>query len=191
MKNSLHKVVLATMMAAAPVFASEYTFDTHSLFAIEAGMSDVTTENVVGMEKDELANVGIKIGAQTDNYRVFLSGRHYQVEDFNSLKTYGIEAQYMFNFSEPVNFFLGANAGKAKIKVGANDLAAGPSAETTSTYYGADAGFNIHASELVDVEIGARYIAIQDGAITQGATTIEVDRLVSAYASLIIKWEMD
>ena len=189
MKNSLHKVVLATMMAAAPVFASEYTFDTHSLFAIEAGMSDVTTESVAVMEKDELANVGIKIGAQTDNYRVFLSGRHYQVEDFNSLKTYGIEAQYMFNFSEPVNFFLGANAGKAKMKVGANGVE--PSAETTSTYYGADAGFNIHASELVDVEIGARYIAIQDGLITQGADTFEVDRIATAYASLIIKWEMD
>ncbi|MEN8303148.1 MAG: outer membrane beta-barrel protein [Campylobacterota bacterium] len=189
MKNSLSKIVLAAMMTAAPLVASEYTFNSHSLFAIEGGMSDVTTESAAVMEKDELANVGLKLGAQTDNYRVFLSGRHYQVEDYNSLRTYGVEAQYMFNFSEPVNFFLGANAGKAKIKVGANG--ADPSAETTTTYYGADAGFNLHASEMVDIEIGAKYMEMQDGVITQGATTLEVDKIVTAYASLIIKWEMD
>ena len=55
----------------------------------------------------------------------------------------------MFNFSKPVNFFIGANGGVANVKI----AIPGNSSESVSEmYYGADAGFNIHASELIDVE---------------------------------------
>ena len=187
MKNSLTKVVLATMIATAPLAAGEYAFATESLFAIEGGVSSVDTEAAAGVYDDkEMANIGLKIGAQTENYRIFLSARHYDVEDLNSLNTYGAEVQYMFNFSKPVNFFVGANAGIANITA----ATAGVSSESESPmYYGVDAGFNIHASELIDIELGARYMGLEDIKIT--ANDVVVDDIVTAYASVIIKWKMD
>ena len=44
----------------------------------------------------------VKIGAQTENYRVFLSARYYDADNLSTLNTYGAEIQYMFNFSKPV-----------------------------------------------------------------------------------------
>jgi len=172
MKNSLSKIVLAAMMVTAPL-AADYTFDTHSLFALEGGIADLDGES------SEIATAGLKIGAQTENYRVFLSARHFNTDDLHSLNAYGAEVQYMFNFSKPVNFFIGANGGQATVKV-----SSAVSSES-SVYYGGDAGFNIHASELIDVEVGARYMKLQDDVMA-----VDND-IVSAYASVIIKWKMD
>ncbi len=172
MKNGLSKIALAMMIAAAPLAAGEYTYHTHSLFAIEGGMADSD------MEGSKVGTVGLKIGAQSENYRIFLSARHFIADDISHFNTYGAEVQYMFNFSEPVNFFIGANVGNADIKV-----STGTSSES-SLYYGADAGFNLHASEMIDVEIGARYMELQEDALNDS-------RIVSGYASVIIKWKMD
>ena len=187
MKNSLSKVVLATMMATAPLAASEYSFDTHSLFAIEGGASNIGVEQPGGLYSDtSIANVGLKIGAQTDNYRVFLSARYYDAENASTLNTYGAEVQYLFNFSKPVNFFIGANGGIANVKLA---LVGEASERASEVYYGADAGFNIHATELIDIEIGGRYMALQEDIVS--ASGAKVDGITTAYASLIIKWEMD
>ena len=185
MKNSLTKVVLATMIATAPLVAGEYAFESESLFAIEGGVSSVDTEAAAGVYDDkEMANIGLKIGAQTENYRVFLSARHYDVEDLSSLHTYGGELQYLFNFSKPVNFFVGANAGVANITAAAVGI---PSESASPMYYGADIGFNIHASELIDIELGGRYMGLKDIVVAG----VVVDDIVTAYASVIIKWKLD
>jgi len=184
MKNRLSKIALVAMMTAIPL-AADYSYNTHSLFAIEGGGSSVDIEGAGGTYEDkEMASVGLKVGAQTDDYRIFLSARHYDVEDLNSLHTYGAEVQYMFNFSKPVNFFIGANGGIANITAAAVGV---PSESETATYYGADAGFNLHATELIDLEIGARYMGLQD--VVVGG--VVVDDIVTAYASVIIKWQMD
>lgn len=184
MKNSLSKIVLVAMMIVSPLVAG-YSYDTHSLFAIEGGVSDVSLEAAGGVyDEKEMANIGLKIGAQTDDYRVFLSGRYYAVDDLSSLSTFGGEVQYMFNFSEPVNFFLGVNGGLAKIKAA---TAGFPSESTSELYYGIDTGFNFHATKLIDLEVGVRYMGLQD-AVVAG---VIVDDIVTAYASVIIKWNMD
>ena len=185
MKNSLRKIVLAVMMTVAPLVASEYTFQTHSLFAIEGGMSSINTEYIGGKYDDkEMGNLGLKIGAQSENYRVFLSARYYDVADLSTLNTYGAEFQYLFNFSEIANFYIGANGGVANANAKRQGLSSDAQSEM---YYGGDAGFNIHATELIDLEIGARYMAIQD-LITNN---VSVDSITTVYASVIIKWEMD
>lgn len=185
MKNSLSKVVLVAMMTVAPLVASEYSFETHSLFAVEGGASSVDTEAAAGVYDDkEMANIGLKIGAQSDNYRVFLSARYYDAEDLNTLNTYGAEVHYLFNFSKAANFFIGANVGVANVKGAVNGT---PSESASEMYYGGEAGFNIHASELIDLEIGARYMDIQD--VVVGG--VAVDSIATAYASVIIKWEMN
>ncbi len=187
MKNSLRKVILAVIMVTAPLVASEYAFQTDSLFAIEGGGSNIGVEHTGGVyDETSIANIGLKIGAQTESYRVFLSARYYDADNLSTLNTYGGEVQYLFNFSKPVNFYLGANAGVANVKIA---IPGDPSESASEMYYGADAGFNIHATELIDVEIGARYLALQEDVVsTSGAT---VDGIVTAYASVIIKWKMD
>ena len=192
MKNSLRKIVLAAMMTVAPLAANEYTFQTHSLLAIEGSYSETSVDVINGTptthDKDA-ASLGFKIGAQSENYRVFLSARAYDAQNLSYLNTYGAELQYLFNFSKFANFYLGGSTGLAKYKVphDGSDSAVG----ADSMYYGGDAGFNIHATELIDLEIGTRIISIQDGDVQQGLKTYQFDRIVAAYASVIIKWEMD
>jgi hypothetical protein len=90
----------------------------------------------------------------------------------------------MFNFSEPVNFFIGANGGVANITAASVGT---PSENATQAYYGVDAGFNLHASELIDLEIGVRYMGLEDTLVGG----VVVDDITTAYASVIIKWKMD
>ncbi len=192
MKNSLRKIVLAAMMTVAPLAASEYTFQTHSLLGIEGSYSETSVDVITGTPEthdEDAASLGFKIGAQSENYRVFLGARAYDAENLSYLNTYGAEIQYLFNFSKFANFYLGGSGGLAKYKVPHYDGYSAVAAD--SMYYGGDAGFNIHATELIDLEIGARVISIQDGDVVQGTKVYEFDRIVSAYASVIIKWEMD
>lgn len=187
MKNSLRKIVLATMIVVAPLTAGEYSFDSHSLFAVEGGVSNIGIEGTGGVyDEESIANVGLKIGAQTTNYRVFLSARYYDADNLSTLNTYGAEVQYMFNFSKPVNFFIGANGGVANVKIA---IPGDPSERASEMYYGADVGFNIHASELIDVEIGARHMVLQEDIVALSGA--KVDGITTAYASVIIKWEMN
>ena len=192
MKNSLSKVVLAAMMASAPL-AANYSYDTHSLFAIEGGMSQIDVEStglvpVVDAHEKEMGHVGLKIGAEGEDFRAFLSGRYYNADTSEDLSTVGGELQYKFNFADAANFFIGGNAGMAYVTVGSNGIYGSESIATP--YFGGDAGFNFHASKLIDVEIGAKYMSINDE-ITQGTYTHKIDSIVSAYASVIIKWKMD
>jgi len=192
MKNSLRKIVLASIMTVAPLAASEYTFDTHSLLAIEGAYSETSVDVIAGTPKTYdkgAASLGFKLGAESENYRIFLSARAYDADNLSYLNTYGAEVQYLFNFSKIANFYLGGSGGLAKYKVPHDGTDSAVAAD--SMYYGGDAGFNIHATELVDLEIGARIISIQDGDVIQGPKVYEFDRIVSAYASVIIKWKMD
>jgi len=173
-----------------PLAASEYAFDTHSLFAIEGGASsvdiDVTGPTDATVEDSAVANVGIKLGAQSENYRVFLSARYYDVQDIESLYTVGGEIQYLFNFSKYANFFIGGNIGEAFIQIKED------SGSAKSMYYGGDVGFNIHASKTFDIELGGRYMQLSETVTPVGsAYSYDFNYIATGYASLIIKWQMD
>ncbi|MEN4053293.1 MULTISPECIES: outer membrane beta-barrel protein [Sulfurimonas] len=190
MKNRLTKAALALTLLSIPALsmADEY----NSLFGIEGGYSNINVETAgagsVKIQKNGFGNVGLKLGAESENFRIFLSARYYDAKDFNKLNTIGGEFQYKFNFTKRANFFLGANAGKAYMKVATNGTQ--PSVDTSTGYLGADAGFNIHATELIDLEVGARYMSL-DKKVTQGAYTYDFSSLTTAYASIILKWQMD
>jgi len=190
MKRKFTKAILAAAIATMPLAASEYAFDTHSLFAIEGGASsvdiDVAGPTAVTIEDTAIANAGIKIGAQSESYRIFLSARYYDVQDIDSLYTVGGELQYLFNFSEEANFFIGGNIGEAFIQVTPT------SGSAKSMYYGGDAGFNIHATDTFDIEIGARYMQLDETVTPTGSLySYTFNYIATGYASLIIKWQMD
>ena len=193
-KKVVQKIVLAGLVLTTPLMA-EFNFnkDIYSLLAFEGGYSsfDVEKNDTVtpaAITKYDMMHAGLKIGAQSENYRVFLSGRYYNADDFDYATTIGAELQYMFNFSSFANFYVGVNGGIANMRFTA--LGETTSRTISDPYFGGDAGFNMHITNSFDLELGARVMQIQaENKI--GATTFKFDNLVSAYASLIFKYKMD
>ena len=188
MKKRLTKIALAASLLSMPVLAGADEYK--SLFAVEGGASKVSTDVTVSsqmysVEESKLGNVGVKIGAEGENFRIFLSGRYYDTKDFDKLSTLGAEIEYLFHFSKPVSFFLSANAGKAFMKLG--PTVNYPSVTTNTYYFGGGAGFNLTVTDRVDLEIGARYMDL-DNTIVQGNTEYKFNSIASAYGAVIIKW---
>jgi len=192
MKSGFTKVALALSLMGMPaaVMADEY----NSLFAIEGSYSNIDVETLGGGNVDVQSNgfggIGLKLGAESKNYRIFLSGRYFDAKDFSKLNTIGAEFQYKFNFSKPVDFFIGGNIGYAYMKIGADPVHNLQSVDTSSLYYGADTGFNYHMSELIDLEVGARFMKLNEN-LTQNGVNYDFSSFVTGYASVIIKWKMD
>jgi len=192
-KKVVQKIVLAGLVLTTPLMA-EFNFnkDIYSLLAFEGGYSSFDVEkndavNPASITKYDMMHAGLKIGAQSKNYRVFLSGRYYNANDFDYATTIGAELQYMFNFSSMANFYLGLNGGIVNMRF----TDGGTTSRTISDpYYGGDAGFNIHLADNVDFELGARVMQIQaENKI--GLISYKFDNLISGYASIVFKYKMD
>jgi len=197
MKKRFAKAALAVSLLSMPALslADEY----NSLFAIEGSYSNIDVEtlgvNGVNVQNNGFGGVGLKIGAESREYRLFISGRYFDAKDFNKLNTIGAEFQYKFNFSKPVNFFIGGNVGYAYMKVVADPLRDLPSADTNSVYYGADAGFNYHLNEMIDLEAGIRFMKLNENItvrdLNNNSVNYDFSSFTSGYASVIIKWQME
>jgi len=135
------------------------------------------------------------LGAETKDFRVFLSGRYFydSSSSYDYIVTYGAEIQYKFNVSKVFNVYMGANAGIANLAF----RASGESFTRTISdpYFGGDLGVNIHLGDSVDWELGGRVMSIQADNIRKDSTgvskTYHVNEIVSAYTSIIFKWKMD
>ncbi|OIP54582.1 MAG: hypothetical protein AUK54_05955 [Helicobacteraceae bacterium CG2_30_36_10] len=195
MKNTLKKVFIVSALISSLVASdtSEYLVDTYSLVGLEGGYSSLDVERqtagiaISATKQHNFGHGGFKIGAQGENYRLFLSGRYYNAKDFDYMTTMGAELQYMFNFSSFSNFFLGVNTGLANIRF-VDDSSI--SRTISDTYVGADAGFNFHLAKSVDFEIGARVMNMQAENTISGVT-YTFDNMLSGYASIIFKYKMD
>lgn len=189
-RKLIQKTLLAISLLGTS-FVSLNATETNSLFAIEGGISSLrASTNMTGYEiqKSDMKHFGLKLGAEGENYRVFLSARNFLADTNNKLLTLGVEGQYKFNFSKPVSFFLGLNGGSAYIEIGKDGLS--PGTNVTTPYFGGDLGFNYHASTLIDLEVGAKYMFI-DNTVAQGTATYTFRDMTSFYSSLIFKWQMD
>ena len=181
------------MIAVAPLAAGEYSFNSNSLFAIEGGGSSLSADRdnlgiTHTVEEKEFGHIGLKVGAETETFRAFIGANYYIADELSSLGTAGASLQYKFNFSDPVDFFIGGNVGMAYLKVKADGT--NPSDATTTSYIGGDAGFNIHATETIDFELGARYMQLNEE-LSQGPNKYTFNHIASAYASVIFKFKMD
>ena len=193
-KKVVQKVVLAGLVLTTPLMAEfDFNKDMYSLLAFEGGYSSFDVEKndtltPATITKYDMMHAGLKIGAQSKNYRVFLSGRYYNADNFDYATTIGAELQYMFNFSSFANFYVGVNGGIANMRF--TTPTETKSRTISDPYYGGDAGFNLHITKSFDFELGARVMQIQaENKI--GAVSFKFDNLVSGYASLIFKYKMD
>ncbi len=188
-KKVLKSVILASALMTTSLMAeevSEYEYNTYSLVGFEAGYGSFDFDSGTVGEKINFNSGGFKIGGQTDNYRLFLSIRGFDSGEFDYARTYGVEAQYLFNFSKFANFYLGVNAGTTDMKL----TAANNSVKIYDPYVGGDAGFNIHLGKMADLELGARVMSL-NSETTMSGSTYKFDSMVTGYASIIIKYKMD
>jgi len=188
MKNRLVKVLVLISFFGISSMADDVAKDTsYSLLGFEGGYSNLDYE-IVTPNKNYSYGVGyagLKIGAETGHYRIFLSARYYNASDFDYMTTLGVEFQYLFNVSKSFDVYIGANTGLAYISFT-------PKGENTArtisnAYYGGDIGVNIHAKKNIDLEIGTRVMDI--GADnTRNSIDYRFNTLISGYVGVIFKY---
>lgn len=197
MKRIILKIaVLSALVVTTSLSAASFTYKTNSLVGIEGSYSSFDVENDATppvREKIDFSGVGLKIGAETDNYRLFLSLRNSFISgNYDYAYFYGGEVQYLMNFSSFANFFIGLNGGYSNLRF-VDSL--NESRDVDSTYLGGDLGFNIHLGPSVDIELGGRILKLSDA--TSSATTAtgslnyDLDYIATGYASIIFKYSMD
>jgi len=194
MKKKLSKVIIATLIVASSLMAGaseKFSDSTYSLVGIEGGYSSLDVDKTTGTSssliKYGLYNAGLKIGAQTDDYRVFLSARYYSNDAFDYLTTYGAELQYLLNVTSFANLFFGAGLGIANIRF----VPLGEATRTLSDIYmSGDVGMNMHLGNATDLELGMKFLSL-DMSNTISGVTYTFDSMITAYASIIFKFKVD
>jgi hypothetical protein len=198
MIKKLKKVLLAVALLATPMMADDSFGTEYSLVGFELGYGSIHSEvtdasgtNVVFKTNDtSLINGAIKLGAQSEHYRVLLSGRYAQDTDslFDYVMDYEIEGDYLFNFSRYANFFIGIHGGVTYLKfVRPNESF---SRTIDSPFYGGNLGFNIHATRFIDVELAGRY-SIIDGSNTKNNVEYKFTDSYNLYCSIIFKYQLE
>ena len=193
-KRTIKKALLVATLVAMPLMAGDsYEFKTSSLVGIEGGVSSLDYyKNSNAISSVSLGNVGLKLGAETKDFRVFLSGRYFYdpSAEYEYLVTYGGEIQYKFNVSKAFNVYLGANGGYASMRFDPANDGFGPRS-LSAPYFGGDIGTNIHLGDATDLEIGGRVMSIQATHTSSTYGDYHIGNIVNVYASLIFKWKMD
>lgn len=188
-KIIINLTVLITLISSSSAIATPYIFNTKSLVGVEGTYNSFDISNDASYS-DELVYIstGIKIGGESEKYRLFLSARKNFIANYDYSHAIGAEAQYLMNFTSVANMFIGVNTGTLTLKF---DDEASLNRKVSSKYYGGDIGFNLHLSDFTDLEIGARKINLTEPSHLQGGVTYTFENITNMYISLIFKYSMD
>jgi len=191
MKKVLGSVLLLTSVyATAGENYFQNAWDAKGLLAVEGafgqGQAKLTQENPSGgshVIKNESKNAfggGLKLGGESERYRLFISGRYHSVSDFDSVYTAGAEMQYLIRAGEHFNIFLGINGGLmgTQMTVGSTEYT------TTNPYAGGDIGVNLDIIENFGLELGVRLNKNLGDTTDIGS----IDYLAEGYVSLVFKF---
>jgi hypothetical protein len=194
-KKILNKLIVTSLLVTSATYAnsSDDKYYSRSLVGFEGSYSSFEIKDTSATKKKEnFGAVGIKIGAETKNVRMFLSARNgfmgNENYEYSSAFMYGAELQYMINIDKMANFYFGANIGKVNFKF--DDLDENKRVYTTQ-YVGGDVGFNVHLDDSLDLELGGRLMTLSDSQHTLNAVTYTFDDIITGYMSLIFKYQMD
>jgi len=188
MKNKLKTLVLSLILGATTAMAAESLVGVEGNYgSMSVDRQDVTT-GYTSNENVNLMGGGLKIGAQSDEFRIFLSGNYYNSTkaQYDYVVTYGGEIDYLINPSNSFNIFLGLNAGIASIK----QTDQGLSRTSSDPYFGASAGVNLHMTKSIDLELGGRVLSL-DISNTKNSIKYTYNTIISGYASIIYKFQMN
>jgi hypothetical protein len=177
-----------------------------SLVGVEAGYGqfeyNAANEDNINQGRnsssEDFGTLGLKIGAQTKEFRIFLGAEYYVVDGaFDYANSFGGSFQYLIYVNNNFNFFFGINGGLMNVKVVDNSI--GKSFEYSDPYFGGDVGINYDFNDKLGLEVGFRYININadntqyytDDHGDQQTRTYTIDTMMHLYTSLIFKFNMD
>ncbi len=194
-KSKLSKAVVLATILSSSVMADTVIYPDYSLIGIEGGYTTINsdvddfTNHTSDNSSKSVQNIGVKIGAESYNYRIFLTANYYTNPDdsYDYMGTYGGELDYLLNVSNKMNLYIGVNAGIANMKFKAPNETS--KRLISDPYFGGDAGLNFHATKLIDIELGARLMML-DAKNTKNNLTYTFNNFVTGYASIIFKYEM-
>ena len=180
-------------LALLDLHADLYSYKGESLVGTEGGYTLLFTQesksdSSMELQKREIVGAGIKIGAQTKDYRLFIALEGYDAKGFNYLLRYGASLQYLFNFTKYTNFFVGVEAGMVDASITLDTESF--TRTLFDPYYGGTLGFNIHLGKFADFELGGRFIGSNAQNSKEGKI-FGIDRLFSGYFGIIIRYELD
>lgn len=195
-KNSLRgTLIAATMLLGSAAMADTVIYPDYSLIGIEGGATSINSDvddhnaNTSKAVNKTVQNIGVKIGAESYNYRIFLTANYYTNPDdsYDYVGTYGGQLDYLLNVSSIMNIYIGINGGMTNMKfIAPNETSKRLIADP---YYGADAGVNFHVTKLIDLELGGRLMML-DAVNTKNNVSYTFNNFVSGYASIIFKFEI-
>ena len=183
-------LLLASVYASAGENYFQNEWDAKGLIGLEGAFGTTQVKqteeapnggnHVIESSSETALAGGLKLGGESEHYRLFLSGRYHAVDNFDSVVTLGAELQYLIRAGEHFNIFMGVNGGQlmSQATVGSTQYT------FDSTYVGGDAGLNIDISENFGVEFGARAMKTLADSSEPGAVSL----LVEGYASLVFKF---
>ena len=186
---------VGSLMLLAGVYASagenyfQTAWDAKGLIALEggAGVANVKqTQDITGgvyvqnSSNEAVVSAGLKLGGESENYRLFVSARYHNVQDFDYVATVGGELQYLIRAGESFNVFLGLNGGmmSSQRTIGTDEYS------INNPYAGADAGINIDITEHFGIELGARI----NSTFTNSDNPANIAYLAEGYGSLVFKF---
>lgn len=183
-------ILLASVTASAGENYFQTAWDAKGLLALEGAFGQAQTKQVqdnpgggdyvLETQTDGAGAGGLKLGGESEDYRLFLSGRYHVVPDYDYVATVGAELQYLIRGGENFNIFLGINGGMMRSQATANDV----EYTVTNPYFGGDAGVNIDITQNFGLELGARI----NQALGDNKEPASIDYLAEGYVSLVFKF---
>ncbi len=143
----LRKIVLASALVFG-LNATAGDWDATPLIGIEGGGVVGHTPGGFTENNENGVSGGLKLGAESDEYRAYISGRVYDVGDLDYMQSVGLEVQYLLPLTDSMNIFLGGNGGW--IRLGGNN------GTESRGYFGGDLGVDFEINKKFGVEIGYR-----------------------------------
>ena len=194
-KKYITKALFVTILFSSSLYGSDYRFESKSLVGIEGSFNRINNEvvssnNYYKTYKDNLGSLGLKIGGQTRNYRIYLGARYFVDTDnkFDYITTYGAEGQYIFNIFSGVDFFLGLEGGIVNIKFQVDGETI--SRTLSDPYFGGGVGISFDITDTAYFELGTKILNI-DAINSNNNISYQFNNIISTYMSIVIKYQMD
>lgn len=169
----LRKIVLASALVFG-INASASDWDATPLIGIEGGGVIGHTPGSFTESNENGVSGGVKLGAESDEYRAYISGRLYDVGDLDYMQSVGLEVQYLIPLNDSMNVFLGGNGGWIRLN--------GNTGTESRGYFGGDVGVDLDINDKFGLEVGYRLSKIDDAGSKYG-----VQYISNISAALIFK----
>ena len=194
MKKVLGSVLLLTSVyAMAGENYYQNAWDAKGLLALEGAFGSAQTkltepnpsggDHIISNTSNSAFGGGLKLGGESEHYRLFVSGRYHAVDNYDYVMTAGMELQYLLRFTEYFDVFMGVNGGMmgSQATIGSTEYS------VWNPYAGGDLGINIDVLENFGIELGVRV----NKAFSDSTEIGSVDLLAEGYASLVFKFTSD